>query len=298
MDISVSSLNTSTLEEDEVRLGYTHDDIKSFLYKSSIGWWFPFVDETKATKRLLDQFMICLTTCAPKNLKELLDLFTLSIMMMTYQKDDSQLMKERLNFVETVSQLPFTLDTEGVQYIAIGLHKSLVDEALGKERLERVLDIHDAIPALVKSSKLGNDIAVALLLTIMGHYAKVSVELGSNNVSLAAGKAFALAKLVNWQELADSDRHADMFMLIRTFSLIINCRSSREECSEWKDLSAEIHKYFLQVRKAFDNSMVYGAFEMMVSFALIQRGLFLYFVFFMQVERFIAYCVVRGATAT
>ncbi|XP_017035840.1 uncharacterized protein [Drosophila kikkawai] len=275
MDISVSSLNTSTLEEDEVRLGYTHDDIKSFLYKSSIGWWFPFVDETKATKRLLDQFMICLTTCAPKNLKELLDLFTLSIMMMTYQKDDSQLMKERLNFVETVSQLPFTLDTEGVQYIAIGLHKSLVDEALGKERLERVLDIHDAIPALVKSSKLGNDIAVALLLTIMGHYAKVPVELGSNN----AQKAFALAKLVNWQELADSDRHADMFMLIRTFSLIINCRSSREECSEWKDLSAEIHKYFLQVRKAFDNSMVYGAFEMMV-------------------ERFIAYCVVRGATAT
>lgn len=83
-----------------------------------------------------------------------------------------------------------------------------------------------------------------------------------------AHKAFELAKMVNWQELADSGRHADMFMLIRTFSLIINCRSSRKECPDWKNnLSAEIHKYFLQVRKAFDNSPVYGAFEMMVSFA-------------------------------
>lgn len=68
----------------------------------------------------------------------------------------------------------------------MGLHKNLVGEALGKERLERVLDIHAAIPALVRSSKLGNDIAVALLLTIMGKYAKVRVELGSNNVSLAS----------------------------------------------------------------------------------------------------------------
>ncbi|KAH8288518.1 hypothetical protein KR054_004391 [Drosophila jambulina] len=261
MDISVASLNTSILEDDDIRLGYTHDDIKSFLDKSCIGGWFPFAQETKDAKRLLDQFVACLKSCISVTLKGLLDLFTLSIMMMTYQNDNSQLMKERFNLVDIVSHLPDTLDTEGVQYIVIGLHKNLVNEELGKERLERVLDLHAAIPALVMSSKLGNDIAVALLLTIMGEYAKVRVELGSDN----AQKAFELAKQVNWQELANSDRHADMFMLIRTFSLIINCRSSREECPDWKSLSADIHKYFLQVRKAFDNSMVYGAFEMMVS---------------------------------
>ncbi|KAH8243340.1 hypothetical protein KR032_006614, partial [Drosophila birchii] len=257
MDTSVTSLNTSILEEDEIRLGYTHDDIKSFLDKSSIGCRFPFVQETKDAKRLLDQFVASLTSCISANLKELLDLFTLSIMIMTYQKDHPQLMKERLNIVDIVCHLP-------VQYIAIGLHKNLVDEALGKERLERVLDIHAAIPPLVTSSKLGNDIAVALLLTIMGEYVKKRVELGSNNVSLAAGKAFDLVKQVDWQELANSDRHSDMFMLIRTFCLIIHCQSSREECPDWKNLSAEVHKYFLQIRKAFDNSMVYGAFEMMV----------------------------------
>ncbi|KAH8264074.1 hypothetical protein KR038_002220, partial [Drosophila bunnanda] len=274
MDISVASLNTSILEEDEIRSGSTHYDIKSFLDKSSIGQWFPFVQETKDAKLLLDQFVARLTFCISESQQEVLDLFTLSIMMMTYQKDNSQLMKERLNLVDIVSHLPVHLDTKGVQYIVIGLHKNLVGETLGKERLERVLDIHAAIPALMKSSKLGNDIAVALLLTIMGEYAKVQVDLGSNN----AEKAFALAKQVNWQQLADSDRHADMFMLIRTFSLIINCRSSRDECTDWKNLSAEIHKYFLLVQKTFDNSMVYGAFEMMI-------------------ERFIAYCVVRGATS-
>ncbi|KAH8367406.1 hypothetical protein KR200_000005 [Drosophila serrata] len=279
MDISVASLNTSILEEDEICSGYTHYDIKSFLDKSSIGRWFPFVQETKDAKRLLDQFVACLTSSISASTKELLDLFTLSLMMMTYQKDISQLMKERLNLVEIVSHLPVTLDTEGVQYIVNGLYKNLVGESLGKERLERVLDIHAAIPAMMKSSKLGNDISVALLLTIMGEHAKVRVDLGSNNVSLAAEKAFEMAKQVNWQQLADSDRRADMFMLIRTFSLIINCRSVRDECTNWTNLSTEIHKYFLKVSKAFDTSMVYGAFEMMI-------------------ERFIAYCVVRGATST
>lgn len=75
-----------------------------------------------------------------------------------------------------------------------------------------------------------------------------------------------MAKTVNWQQLAESGRHADMFMLIRTFSLIINSRQTRDECPDWKvNLGAEIHKYFLQVRKSFDHSSIYGAFEMMVS---------------------------------
>lgn len=80
-----------------------------------------------------------------------------------------------------------------------------------------------------------------------------------------------MAKTVNWQQLAESGRHADMFMLIRTFSLIINCRQTRDECPDWKvNLGAEIHKYFLQVRKSFDHSTIYGAFEMMVSLVVIQ----------------------------
>ncbi|XP_017058638.1 uncharacterized protein LOC108099561 [Drosophila ficusphila] len=268
--------NNSFLEEDEMRLGYNHDDIKSFLVKSSIKNMFPFANETTDAKRLLDSFVKTLSGKLVLSLENLLDLFTLSIMMMTYQKDILLLTEERFILLDVVSHLAYSLDSEEIQFMALGLYDNLV-VGVGMERLERVLDVQAAIPALVQSCTLGNNIAVAFLLTIMGKYTGQPVQMDNKEI---ARKAFEMAKLINWQELADSDRHADMFMLIRTFSLIINCRRIREECSDWKDnLCAEIHKFFLQVRKAFEKTAAYGVFEMMI-------------------ERFIVYCVVRGATTT
>ncbi|KAH8382822.1 hypothetical protein KR009_005494 [Drosophila setifemur] len=295
MDVSVDSLDCSVLEDDDMRLGYTHENIKSLLSNSSINDWFTFANETADAKGLLDGFEKRLYGKFTLTLDQLLDLFTLSIMMMSYQRDNLLLMKERFTLIDTVCHLADSLDAEEIHFIAVGLHANFVD-GVGIERLEKVLDLHTAIPALVKSSTVGNDIAVALLLTIMGQYTGVPVKLEpTGNVYhqnfsyllkfttnpkffVKALKAFEMAKAVNWQQLADSGRRADMFMLIRTFSLIINCRRIRDECPDWRNnLGPEIHKYFLQVRKAFDHSAIHGAFEMMI-------------------ERFIAYCVVRGAT--
>lgn len=121
--------------------------------------------------------------------------------------------------------------------------------------------------------------------------------LKSKPIFMQALKAFEMAKTVNWRQLANSGRQADLFMLIRTFSMIINCRRIREECPDWKDnLGAEIHKYFLQVR--MDHSAAYGDFEMMVSaYAFIIRES-VKIKIALQIERFIAYCVVRGASTT
>ncbi|XP_017007548.2 uncharacterized protein [Drosophila takahashii] len=276
MNVSAASFNNSFVEEDEIRLGYNHENIKTFLGKSSIKDLFPFANDTSDAKQLLDRFVATLSGKLELRLENLLDLFTLSIMMVTYQRDNLLLTKERFMLVDAVSHLADSLNSEELNYMATGLYDNLI-RGVGLERLESVLDMQAAIPSLVASCRLGNNIAVALLLTIMGQYTGVPVQLDNKE---SAHKAFEMAKLINWQQLADSGRQADMFMLVRTFSLIINCRRVREECLDWKDnLGAEIHKYFLQVRKAFDHTAAFGSFEMMI-------------------ERFIAYCVVRGATTT
>lgn len=274
MNLSDSSLNNSLVEVDEMRLGYDHESIMSFLRKSSIKHLFPYAAETTDGKQLLNRMMATLAGKLELNLQQLLDLFTLSIMMMTYQRDNVLLMKERYMMVDVVCHLAESLDSEEMFYMASGLYENLIT-GVGMERLERVLDLQAAIPAMVESCHLGNDVAMALLLTIMGRYTGEPVELDQKEYAL---KAFEMAKTVNWRQLANSGRQADLFMLIRTFSMIINCRRIREECLDWKDnLGAEIHKYFLQVR--MDHSAAYGDFEMMI-------------------ERFIAYCVVRGASTT
>ncbi|KAH8357239.1 hypothetical protein KR084_011227 [Drosophila pseudotakahashii] len=276
MNVSTTSFNNSFVEEDQVRLGYNHENIKTFLGKSSIKDLFPYASDTTDAKQLLDRFVVTLSGKLELRLENLLDLFTLSIMMVTYQRDNLLLTKERFMLVDAVSHLADSLNSEEMNYMATGLYANLVT-GVGLERLESVLDLHAAIPAMVESCRLANNIAVALLLTIMGQYTGVPVRLDNKE---SARKAFEMAKLINWQQLADSGRQADMFMLVRTFSMIINCRRVREECLDWKDnLGAEIHKYFLQVRKAFDHTAAFGSFEMMI-------------------ERFIAYCVVRGATTT
>ncbi|KAH8332701.1 hypothetical protein KR074_009258 [Drosophila pseudoananassae] len=274
MDTTVSSLDTSAVEDEEPRLGYSYQHIKTMLSNSSIKDWFPFVQETSDARELLHRFVKVVFKKSTLKLVQALDLFTLSIMMMNYQKDNLLLMKERFILVDTVCYRAESLDSEEIYFIALGLYEKFVD-GLGAERLEKVLDIHTAIPALVKSSRVGNDIAVALLLIIMEKY---TGKLVKSEITGNAQKAFEMAKTINWKQLVESGRHADMFMLIRTFSLIINCRRTRDECPDWKvNLGAEIHKYFLKVRKSFDHSSIYGSFEMMI-------------------ERFLAYCVIRGAT--
>ncbi|XP_068155455.1 uncharacterized protein [Drosophila tropicalis] len=81
---------------------------------------------------------------------------------------------------------------------------------------------------------------------------------------------FNMIQLINWQHLDVSGRHAEMFMVIKSFGLIINCRRMREACPD--RVGTEIREYFLKISKSIDHSSTYG----------------------MMVERYIAYCVVRG----
>lgn len=58
MDTSVSLLDTSALEDEEPRLGYTHEQIKNMLMNSSIKDWFPFVHETSDAREVATFYYI------------------------------------------------------------------------------------------------------------------------------------------------------------------------------------------------------------------------------------------------
>jgi len=53
MNVSTASLNNSFQEEDEMRLGYNHEHIKTFLGKSSVKHLFPYANHTTDAKQVI-----------------------------------------------------------------------------------------------------------------------------------------------------------------------------------------------------------------------------------------------------
>ncbi|XP_033252072.1 uncharacterized protein LOC117191270 [Drosophila miranda] len=155
-----------------------------------------------------------------------------------------------------------------IDFIANGLYKNFV-QGVGAKRLENFLNMQAAFPRLMLSSGSGSDIALALLLTILSRYTKVPARL---QITGNARNAFEMAKLVSWQQLANSDQYHDMFILMRSFFLVINMWINRHEFLE-SDLGEKMRTYFLTVCKVLCKKT-----DIESDFA-------------MTLERFIALCV-------
>ncbi|KAH8306347.1 hypothetical protein KR018_008486, partial [Drosophila ironensis] len=262
MDDSMPMPDCSDVEDEEIHPGYDHEDIKAFVATTSFRNLFNFAKDTADARQLQDRFVQALSERSKFKLVQLLELFTLAIKMVNYQRENPMITEERFILLNEVCQLTEQLRPDELYYIAHGLYEKFVD-GLGEERLEKILELHAAIPAMMASCRLGRDLAVVLLLIILGKYTETPVPVGTSENAL---KAFKMVQAVNWQRLADTQRHADMFMLLRTFSLIINCRQIREECPNWAaNLGTDIHNYFLSVQKLFGHSTISSTIEMMVS---------------------------------
>ncbi|XP_022213843.1 uncharacterized protein LOC111068584 [Drosophila obscura] len=274
MDWSVSKYMSFDPDQDEEeRQSYNHKELKTFLANSTIKDHFGCAHQISDSKRLLSYLSATLSSYAGGvfNLEQLLDLYILAIMMMTYDEENFMVTMDRCMLADIVSNLGDSLELKQIHFIANGLYDKLV-LGVGAEQLENVFNVEVAIPPLVLSSGHGRHVAMALLLTILGRYTKVPVKLQETG---NARNIFEMAKLVNWQELADSGQYKDMFLLMRSICLLLNMRKIREEFID-DDLEVEMHKFFLKVHWGLGKSDNQTAFVTMV-------------------ERFIAFCVVRGA---
>ncbi|EDW38925.1 GL13678 [Drosophila persimilis] len=257
-------------DEDKIRKSYDHEDLKTFLAKSSIKDYFPRALQISDCNQLLTYLQATLSRYdwADFDLEEMLDLYILAIMMMTYEQDNFMVIDKRFTLLDTVSNLGSILYPDQIEFIANGLYQKFV-QGVGAKRLENFLNMQAAFPRLMLSSGSGSDVGQALLLTILSRYTKVPARLQARN-------AFEMAKLVNWQQLANSDQYHDMFILMRSFFLVINMWINRYEFLE-SDLGAVMRTYFLTVCKVLCKKT-----DIESDFA-------------MTLERFIALCVVRAA---
>lgn len=75
-----------------------------------------------------------------------------------------------------------------------------------------------------------------------------------------------MAKLVDWKHLITTGREADVFVLVRSFGLIINTRSNRLPHPNWdQEMGSDIHRYFMTMLATVRCCPDYGFFHMMVS---------------------------------
>ncbi|XP_033252126.1 uncharacterized protein LOC117191330 [Drosophila miranda] len=261
-------------DEDKIRKSYDHEDLKTFLAKSTIKDYFQRALQISDCYQLLSYLQATLSryVWADFDLEEMLDLYILAIMMMTYEQDNFIVINKRFTLLDTVSNLVYILYPDQIEFIANGLYKNFV-QGVGAKRLENFLNMQAAFPRLMLSSGSGSDIALALLLTILSRYTKVPARL---QMTGNARNAFEMAKLVSWQQLANSDQYHDMFILMRSFFLVINMWINRHEFLE-SDLGEKMRTYFLTVCKVLCKKT-----DIESDFA-------------MTLERFIALCVVRAA---
>ncbi|BFF92417.1 uncharacterized protein DMAD_10483 [Drosophila madeirensis] len=256
------------------RKSYNHEELTTFLANSSIKDYFRCAPQITDSHQLLSYLNATLSSHAwgVFDLEELLDLYILAIMMMTYDEENFIVVRERFMLVDTVSNLGDGLQLPQIDFIANGLYEKFV-HGEGAKRLQNVLNMQMAIPHLVLSSGHGSGVAMALLLTIFARYTKLPVKLQKTG---NAQNAFEMAKFVRWQELADAGKYQEMFMMMRTICLLLNMPNIRKEFHD-NEMGSEMHKYFLGVLRGLGRSDNQTFFAMMV-------------------ERFIAFCVVRGAT--
>ncbi|XP_001357854.4 uncharacterized protein [Drosophila pseudoobscura] len=261
-------------DEDKIRKSYDHEDLKTFLAKSSIKDYFQRALQISDCNQLLSYLQATLSryVWADFDLEEMLDLYILAIMMVTYEQDNCMVIDKRFRLLDTVSNLGSILYPDQIEFIANGLYQKFVQGA-GAKRLENFLNMKAAFPRLMLSSGSGSDVALALFLTILSRHTNVPARL---QMTGNARNAFEMAKLVNWQQLANSDQYHDMFILMRSIFFVINMLINRYEFLE-SDLGAVMSTYFLTVCKVLCK----------------ETGIESDFA--MTLERFIAFCVVRAA---
>ncbi|EDW80918.1 uncharacterized protein Dwil_GK11784 [Drosophila willistoni] len=269
LNISQISMSSQLSNEEDAKCfcdSYTYDDLKEFLADSSLKkLLLPYVHEITLAKPLFTRFIQALSCDLTLSVDQLCDLYILSIIMMTYQEEDQLIMLERLKLVEVIGNLTDHLDLEDIIFIAFSIYEKFV---ISIDRIEKVIALLASMPAIIRASALAADIAVSLLLIILAKYTKTPRGLEMGQKQLENG--FNMIQLIDWQHLDVSGRHAEMFMVIKSFGLIINCRRMREACPD--RVGNEIREYFLKISKSIDHSSTYG----------------------MMVERYIAYCVIRG----
>lgn len=111
-------------------------------------------------------------------LEELLDLYHLAIDMQKYEQLDTHCQGKRCELLHAVSSLAVQLQAEYIEYIAICLCDRLIIGA-GKERMQRVIDMHGALVQLIADSEVSRRIAMTILLATL---AKISrLELPTQN---------------------------------------------------------------------------------------------------------------------
>jgi len=144
-----------------------------------------------------------------------------------------------------------------------------------KTRLDKVIDMHKGIVMMIQNGKANCHIAMTMLLVTLSKVSGVNVPNEETDVNT---KAFQMVKLVDWMQLVVSNRVSDMFVLVRSFSLVINTKVNRSAHIDWnRKMGSEIYHYFMRVLRTVRSARNYNFFEMMV-------------------ERYIAFCVIHGAT--
>ncbi|XP_034480738.1 uncharacterized protein LOC117786531 [Drosophila innubila] len=260
--------------EMEPETGYTHDDLKQFLLNSTIKDMFPFAFDIKSTTEIFQRLNSAIYKLEEVQLDQLLDLYHLAIMMQTYEHLDTH-MNYRHELLDAVGELSVELKPIDIEYIGSSLCDRFVIGS-GMTRMQKVVDMHNSIVIMIGNSDVNYQIAMT---TLLATFAKVSGVNFPKNETDIIKKAFEMAKLVEWMQLVESGREADMFVLVRCFSLIINTKQNRDAHLNWhQELGSEIHTYFMKILRTVRFSTNYNFFAMMI-------------------ERFIAFCVVRGATA-
>ncbi|XP_032296346.1 uncharacterized protein [Drosophila virilis] len=259
---------------------YTHADLQQFLTSSTLRNTFPLAyhsdEEEEDTAQLLQQLNDAIDKLAGVQLDQLIDLYHLAILMQSYQPLNTHCQGQRCELLQTVGQLSVELPAEYIEYIGISLCDRFVF-GTGRERMQRVIDMHRALVLLINDRDVNRGIAMTILLAT---FAKISgMDMPKPQTDIIS-QAFDVVKRVDWMQLIVARREADMFVLVRCFALIINTHHNRLAHANWnRGLGSEIHKYFMQVLRTVRFSSNYNAFAMMV-------------------ERFIAFCVVRGAAAS
>ncbi|KAM8719678.1 hypothetical protein ACLKA7_005842 [Drosophila subpalustris] len=258
----------------EPEVGCTHDDLGQFLLNSTIKEMFPFALQLKNTTEIFQRLISAIYELEAVQLDQLLDLYHLAIMMQTYQQWETCHMNYRHELLDAVAELSVELQPKDIEYLGISLCDRFVI-GTGMKRKDKVIDMHSSIVLLINNSDVNCQIAMT---TLLATFAKVSgLNLPEKETDVIK-KSFEMAKLVDWMQLGESGHEADLFVLVRSFSLIMNTQQNRVKHSNWnQELGSEIHTFFMKVLRTVRFSRNYNFFAMMI-------------------ERYIAFCVVRGAT--
>ncbi|TDG39543.1 hypothetical protein AWZ03_014036 [Drosophila navojoa] len=258
--------------------GYTQQQLQQFLSNSTLGKILPasLIFASPSCAQHLRQLVRLIDALDVVQLEELLDLYHLAIAMQNYEQlYTTHSQGQRCELLHAVSSLAAQLQPEYIEYMAICLCDRLVIGA-GKERMQRVLDMHGALVQLIADSDVSRRIALTILLATI---AKISrLELSTRNTRDILALAFDMVKRVDWMRLVVDGCQPDIFALLRSFALIINTHQNGFAHS-LQDVGTEIRNFFMQLLRILHISSKHNNLIMMM-------------------ERFIVFCILRGATAS